>query len=40
MSILYEKGREFWKKNPKNKIWSKIYEIFDLNEAYVNFVDE
>jgi hypothetical protein len=23
------------KKNPKNKICSQMYEVFDLNEAYV-----
>jgi hypothetical protein len=28
------------KKNLKNKICSEIYEVFDLNEVYVNFVDE
>jgi hypothetical protein len=28
------------KKNLKNKICFKIYEVFDLNEAHVNLVDE
>jgi hypothetical protein len=25
------------KKNPKNKICSQMYEVFDLNEAYVDY---
>jgi hypothetical protein len=28
------------KKIVKNKFFSKIYEVFDLNGAYVNIVDE
>jgi hypothetical protein len=31
--FCYGNGKGF-KKNPTNKISSKIYEVFDLNEAY------
>jgi hypothetical protein len=39
IAILYGNGKGFEKKFIKIKI-SKIYEVFSLNESYVNVVDE
>jgi hypothetical protein len=38
--ILYGNGEGFEKKKIKIKIYSKIDEVWDLNEAYVNIVYE
>jgi hypothetical protein len=37
LAILYGNGKDFEKKILKNKICS---EVFDLNDTYVNVVDE
>jgi hypothetical protein len=39
LAILYGNGKDFGQKI-KNKMFSKIYEVFDVNEAYVNVVEE
>jgi hypothetical protein len=40
LAIWFGNGKSFGKKILRNQTCSKMYEVFDLNEAYLNDVDE